>query len=162
MDSRLLALKLFLSELGIPREIETLDDRKKVQKAIYLGQRAGVDLGYRFGWYLMGPYSPALTRDYYALSEALELGEGAEEGKVLHRSIRDRLGRIRPILCVPEDTNLEQSDWLELLASYHFLRSVRRLSDDEAVQLLKEQKPKLVGNAGNAARELARAGLIKV
>lgn len=60
MDSNLIALKLFLDDLGVSADIETIDDRKRVQKAVYLGQAAGADLGYRFGWYLLGPYSPSL------------------------------------------------------------------------------------------------------
>ena len=34
MEPKLVALKLFLDELEIPASIETIDDRKKVQKAV--------------------------------------------------------------------------------------------------------------------------------
>ncbi len=56
METKLLVLKLFLGALGIDDSIETVDDRKRVQKAVYLGQLSGIDLGYRYGWYRMGPY----------------------------------------------------------------------------------------------------------
>src|SRR3712207_9330456 len=49
--------------------------RKRVQKAVYIGQLTGVDLGYRFSWYVKGPYSTALTRDYYDLAEDVNSGE---------------------------------------------------------------------------------------
>ena len=57
MDAKLITLRLFLDALGQSVDIETVDDRKRVQKAVYLGQLSGVDLGYRFSWYVMGPYS---------------------------------------------------------------------------------------------------------
>ncbi|HZZ71301.1 MAG TPA: hypothetical protein VFE24_03555, partial [Pirellulales bacterium] len=61
MNPNSIAIKLMLDELGIPETIATVDDRKRVQKAVYLGQRAGMNLGYRFGWYVRGPYSSALA-----------------------------------------------------------------------------------------------------
>ena len=63
MEPRLIALRLYLDQLGVSSDIETVSDRKRVQKAVYLGQLSGVDFGYRFGWYLMGPYSTTLTED---------------------------------------------------------------------------------------------------
>ncbi len=50
MEARQIVLKLFLSTLGVPADIDTVNDRKRVQKAVYIGQLTGVDLGYRFGW----------------------------------------------------------------------------------------------------------------
>ena len=63
-------LKLFLDALEISSEISTLEDRKRVQKAVYIGQEAGVDLGYSYGWYLLGPYSPELTQNYFTLAQS--------------------------------------------------------------------------------------------
>ena len=65
MDARLETLQLVLAELGIDPEIETIDQRVIFQKAIYLAQAGGVPLRYRYNWYVMGPYSPNLTKDYY-------------------------------------------------------------------------------------------------
>ncbi|MBX5446519.1 hypothetical protein [Sphaerobacter sp.] len=154
MDPRLIALELFLTELDIPVKINSLGDRKRVQKAVYLGQLTGVDLGYRFGWYLMGPYSPALTRDYYALAESLESDESELAGKRLHPSVSQRLRRIRQLLDVPSEIPLLQEDWLELLASYHFLRHVRGLSHDDAALQLNLHKPHLAKYTDAAADSL--------
>ena len=60
MDTSLIVLQLVLSELGVEPTIENLDDRIRLQKAMYLSQEAGVRLGYRFSWYVRGPYSQAL------------------------------------------------------------------------------------------------------
>lgn len=115
MENRLIALKLVLDELETTK-IRTLDDRKNVQKSIYLGQCSGVELGYRFGWYPIGPYSDDLEIDHFALSAELEAGE-SPIGYCLRDDIRTRLQRVHLILKVPPGVQLEQEDWLELLAS---------------------------------------------
>src|ERR1051326_3215963 len=117
MDARLTALKLFLDELDTPSNIETVDDRKRVQKAVYLGQLSGVDLGYRFGWYLMGPYSPALTRDYYTLATEIGSGDRDFENKALQPPLRMRLQSVKRLLEPPAELNLPQESWLELISS---------------------------------------------
>ena len=64
MDQRLAGIYLVMREL---RELgdfslKSFDDRLFLQKAIYLLQILGVDLRFRFSWYLRGPYSNALTQ----------------------------------------------------------------------------------------------------
>jgi uncharacterized protein YwgA len=110
-------LKLVLNGLVIPSEISTLEDRKRVQKAIYIGQEAGVDLGYSYGWYLLGPYSPELTKDYFTLNN--EIISGDEEYKSYHlvESLSSILDEIKSLMEVPKEVNLPQEDWLELVAS---------------------------------------------
>jgi hypothetical protein len=51
METRLVTLFLFLRELGVEPRIATVADRKGVQKAVYIGQLSGIDLGYRYSWY---------------------------------------------------------------------------------------------------------------
>ena len=140
METKLLVLKLFLDTLGIDDRIETVDDRKRVQKAVYLGQLSGIDLGYRYGWYRMGPYCPALTRDYYALESELAAGALDPEGHVLNAEAVEKLKAITPLLKSPME-DVDQEDWLELLASVHFLRKVSGQSNEEALTILRQQKP---------------------
>src|SRR5262245_29472425 len=144
MDTRLVVLKLFLDVLEVPTDITTVDDRKRVQKAIYLGQLSGVDLGYRFGWYLMGPYSTALTKDYYALAEAIATGDQDYEGKELQEPVRKRIREILPVLEVPQGVDLPQEDWLELVSSLHYLRKVRNHDAARTLETLKNEKPSLI------------------
>jgi uncharacterized protein YwgA len=142
MENRLLALKLFLDELEVSTSISRVDDRKRVQKAVYLGQLAGVDLGYRFGWYLMGPYSPGLTKDYYALAEAMASDETGE-GRKLRPDLVRKLESIRPLL-KPKDPELSLENWLELLPSVHYLRFVSDLPDKQAREVFRKEKPHLL------------------
>ncbi|HEY6236176.1 MAG TPA: hypothetical protein VIW69_13840, partial [Candidatus Elarobacter sp.] len=60
--------------LDIPLRVDTLDERKALQKAIYLAQEIGVDLGYMYGWHQMGPYSSQLAEDYQDAAYASQLG----------------------------------------------------------------------------------------
>jgi uncharacterized protein YwgA len=156
MTPNLLALKLFLDELGVDSNIDTLDDRKRVQKAVYLGQVAGADLGYRFSWYIKGPYSPDLTKDYYSLSRHMGSGELNVQGRSLKTNLKDRLLAVRPILEPPTDVLLSQEDWLELLASLHYLQKVTRYSPDKAAKEIEATKPHLKAYIVQAVRELTQ------
>lgn len=160
MNNRQIALKLMLDELGVDPKINTQDDRKRVQKAVYLGQVAGADLGYRFSWYLMGPYSTTLTRDYYELAERLDEDERAAEGKQLKTSLRQPLRNIREILNVPEAFKGGQPEWLELLASYHYLRKVSGKDYRGAQDVLEREKPALAPFAGVALEQLKAFDLL--
>lgn len=160
MEARLIALKLVLDELGVPPTIETIDDRKRVQKAVYLGQLAGVKLGYRFGWYLKGPYSPDLTKDYYSLADAIATDEQDSEQHVLKQPFRELLAGIRPLLNVPEGVALPQEDWLELVASLHYLLKISKQDKPTALETLRQEKPKLVAFAGPAEAKLREAALL--
>ncbi|HTU91724.1 MAG TPA: hypothetical protein VMF69_16695 [Gemmataceae bacterium] len=160
MSAKLVALKLFLDELEIESNIDTIDDRKRVQKAVYLGQIARVDLGYRFGWYLRGPYSPGLTKDYYALADAVNSGELDTQGRTLKPELRERLRRIRPLLDPPPEGVLSQEDWLELLASLHFLRRVSMFDSNKSTARIRQEKPYLQEFLPQAESQLQRHGLL--
>ena len=143
VETRLFVLKRFVEALGLELDVQTLDDRKALQKAVYLGQAIGkVDLGYRFGWYVRGPYSPKLTEDYFAAAEEAE-AETDNQGRGLAPTIVRRLDGVKKLIAIPPGVELDQPSWLEALASWHFLTSVSKLSDNDAEQTLKQQKPHL-------------------
>ena len=158
MENRLIALKVLLDTLGIPDTIETIDDRKRVQKAVYLGQLSDVNLGYRFGWYVLGPYSPALTKDYFSLAEAIASGDKGYEGKEFTPGVLGRIRRILPLMRPPESVPLEQEDWLELVSSLHYLRRVVRSNRQDALETLRRAKPHLFPYAEDAETALMQAG----
>ncbi len=160
MEPRLIALQLFLDQLGVSSEIDSLEDRVRVQKAVYLGQLFGVDLGYRFSWYLRGPYSSKLTKDYYEVEDAIKTGEVDYKEMTLKPSIREKLAAVSPLLKKPESIPLESEAWLELVASYHYLRKVRGYSQDEALTTFKEEKPSLVKFVSTAESQLEEFSLL--
>ena len=169
MDPAFASLQLFLEELDIPPKISTLDDRKRVQKAVYLGQLTGVDLGYRFSWYLMGPYSPALTQDYYALQTELTYSAWSEEQHSQHQ-LKDELAAnlrtLKPYLTPSQEceSDITQEQWLELMASVDYLRRVGNRDRVAIDRIMREQKPHLssfVDLAIDTLDEAERAGVIK-
>lgn len=157
MSDRLVVLDLVLRELGVDPEISTLTKRKRIQKAIYLAQAAGVDLGYRYGWYVKGPYSTQLTRDYYELTPTIN--RVARE-KRLKEPLNESLGQLRPLLVPPQDSDLVDADWMELLSSIHYLGKVRRETRDGVIEVLRKEKPVLADHADIAFDHLEHYALI--
>lgn len=62
LSNRQIALVLLIDALGLPWP-RTYEERRMVQAAVYIAKVAGVDCGYRYGWYVYGPYSPTLADD---------------------------------------------------------------------------------------------------
>ncbi len=143
MEPSQIVLKLVLDNLGVSDSIAEVDDRKRIQKAVYLAQAAGVNLSYVFGWYVMGPYSPALTRDYYSLASALEARDKGYEGKALRPDLQGKLQSLQPLIKPPPGTGLSQEKWLELLASIHFLRTVSKFDEDDSKEVIAKEKESL-------------------
>ena len=159
MEPKLAVLKLVLEELGTSFSIDTVSDRKRIQKAIYLAQLSTLDLGYRYGWYLMGPYCPKLTQDYYELKNSTDTTDDLS----LNPNAINRLNQVKPLMAVPDELKgeLEQEDWLELLASYHFLRTVSAMNDQRAKQIFEQKKPALVPYIPNGIKALQDCGLLR-
>lgn len=119
MDRQQIGLKLALDQLGLPARLSSFDDRLILQKAVYLAQAAGVDLGYFFHWYLRGPYSPSLTRDAFAMASEINGGLDDSDGWKFDETSIERLARLKPLIREAQPPQLAAR--LELLASVLFL-----------------------------------------
>ncbi len=157
MKTAQITLKLFLDALGIPPKISTLNDRKKVQKAVYIGQKAGVDLGYSYGWYLLGPYSPELTQDYFTLNDDLETGNVDYENYKLVESSTTKLSAIKSLMETPSEVNLSQEDWLELVASIIY-KEKKKDGIEVIKDSLRQKKPHLMDYFDVAVKKLNEHG----
>jgi hypothetical protein len=155
VDNGLLALKLVLEGLGVEASVDDFDKRLMMQKAVYLGQRLGVDLGYRFSWYRRGPYSSALADDYFRLCSA---GEQSADDRKLHPKVAERLEAAQRLL-VPKD-EMEPPDWAELVASLDYLLKVDGYEFQNAKKVLQDTKPELAEAADDARKRLEEAGLV--
>lgn len=62
-------LAAILNDIG-GLDMGTFKGRLTLQKTVYLLQSFGVDLGYRFRWYLHGAYCTKLARDGFAIEGA--------------------------------------------------------------------------------------------
>lgn len=156
MDPRLVALKLVLNELHESDDISTVENRLRVQKAIYLAQSAGVGLGYTYSWYVKGPYSPPLTRDYYELAAS----ETASAGTSLKSPVAQKLQEVRQILRMPKGVGLEKANWYELLASLHFLLTNSKYDKDRAFKFMKDNKSHLGDYLGIGYDHLKKHNMI--
>jgi len=160
MEGRLVVLGRVAEALGEDGNISNFEARKRFQKAIYLGQVAGVDLGYRYGWYIKGPYSTTLTRDYYAMAEAIADGDRIPSNETLKDEIRAKLNRVRPLFSVPNNVDLDKSSWMELLASWHYLMKISELDSSKARSFMQERKAHLAPYIGPANEKLKAFGLL--
>jgi uncharacterized protein YwgA len=162
MDRQQIGLKLTVDGLNLPFQINTFEDRLILQKAVYLAQTAGVNLGYYYHWYLYGPYSPSLTRDEYAVYTDISAGMDESEGWKLDDRSSQRLEEIRDIFVEPERDKLAKK--LELLASVHFLIERKQVSQrimEEITSILRRfNKDFSEEEVRNALRELKDYGLL--
>lgn len=111
-----------------------------LQKFVYLMQEFGFDLGYPFGWYIRGPYSPSLADDAFRHLEVFypwyenvirELGlplKKEDIGKFLN-FLREMLAIGLPVDMI-----------LEFAASVVYLVREEGMSADEAIETLRLRK----------------------
>jgi len=122
MNKTRILLKLVLDEIGLDRlDLGTFRKRLVLQKKIYLVQIAGLDLRYRYNWYLHGPYCPSLTEDAFLLKDELNYDEDYRE-YTLSVNAKNDIERAKVVWEAPEDMHL--GPWLELLASLHYLKHI--------------------------------------
>ncbi|MCV0352566.1 MAG: hypothetical protein K5863_21015 [Nitratireductor sp.] len=160
MDARQVALKVTLDRIGESDSIAGVDNRLRIQKAVYLAQAAGINLGYHYSWYIKGPYSTGLTQDYYQLAEALRSGDQSHVGKDLHPNFAAVLPRIESLLARPNGISVASHNWYEALASLHFLITCSKKDEDGAKLFLKQVKPHLSGVLDVALSRLKMSGLL--
>src|SRR5438105_1432600 len=103
MDRQQILLAKSLEAAEMPLSVESFDDRLILQKAVYLLQAAGVHLGYRFRWYLRGPYSPEMTAAAFGvLREGQPAQQELQEWK-LDDASKERIERLKPLLSIGKD-----------------------------------------------------------
>ena len=139
VSRRLIGLKLTLEALDVPVEPTTFPNRLLLQKATYLAQAFGVRLGYRYNWYLKGPYSPELTRDYFELAATTEIPNAYR----LNGETVERLKTLGAKTNPPVGVDLAREEWLELLASLHYLQTTLGIDRVGAAARIRSVKPHL-------------------
>ncbi len=123
----------FFDQLGIEPSLETISDRIKIQKLVYLAEVFGLDTGFTFTWYVRGPYSPGLTKVMFdsANGKASGLAEDKDLKKIemMKKFLKD---------------DINSSEKLELIASLHYVLSVANktgAAEYEALDLFYDEKP---------------------
>jgi uncharacterized protein YwgA len=126
----------------------SFDDRKKLQKAIYLLENMGVDIGdYSFVWDSYGPYSLSLD------CEASQLDDADVPEFSFSQFAEDCFSKLKDIL--KQDVKYDCVAWIECIASLHYLKNVLRYGEDNVISELVQRKPYLSdGKANSKALEI--------
>ena len=159
MLKRLQVLASTISAIEVPFSVVSFHDRKLLQKAVYLAQEIGVHLGYNYSWNQCGPFSAKLAEDYYELADLNIAGliDLRSSNTAVESAVRSR----KPLFTfVPDRVALSRSDWLELLASVHFLISKADQDSRHAKAIIKKEKPALSNFYAEAKATLEAASLL--
>lgn len=111
--------------------MDEFSDRLNLQKHVYFLQVFGINLGYRFTWYLFGPYSPSLAKDGFELvDKPINININfSKHGEEKFESFLHFLGEEK-----------QNSEWFEILASLHFLNKVfTDKSKKEIIEMVKKK-----------------------
>lgn len=136
---------IIFNMLGL--SIESFDDRLICQKKIYLLQALGVDLGYKYNWYVHGPYSPTLTN--YAYSHIDIFNSYDFSGYELNEDAVERIAIVNDIANDRQE-GCDEASWYELLASIVYVFSNlcswgivggTDATDNEVIRKVIEYKP---------------------
>lgn len=134
---------LYYKVYGEIFSFERIDDRIKLQKAIYLLNNMGVSIGdYSFVWDVRGPYSFSLDYDARNISDCKDsviprFSEIVEVG----------IARLRDIILKKD--KYSDTYWVECIASIHYLENVMRVERKKVLNELQELKPYLCNRDEN-------------
>ena len=135
-------ISMFFEHLGTEHSLETISDRIKIQKLVYLAEVFGLDTGFSFTWYVRGPYSPELTKVMFdgANGKSSGLAEDRDQTKI--EELKKFLGN-----------DINSSEKLELIASLHYVLAIADktgASEEEALDLFYDEKPQFSEKLVNA------------
>lgn len=122
-------------ELEVNTDLSSFSNRKLLQKLTYLIEVFGINLGFKFSWYVHGPYDRHLTSVLYDDSPEesnRSVSENSNQSQCL-KNLKEFLGN-----------DITSSRNLELIVSLHYLNHIGKkdnLSDNEIITKLLKLKP---------------------
>ncbi|MFH2056012.1 MAG: hypothetical protein ABIJ61_08650 [bacterium] len=119
MREQLEKLDLVFDKLGIS-SIDSFEDLLIMQKAVYLLQIYGVDLGYRFNWHKHGPHNRRLTDDAYELMAERRGNQRLRNRLRLSEDAKKKVERVKRL--ISERGTMDAAKWLEALACIHYMK----------------------------------------
>jgi len=164
MDRQQILLAKSLQAAEVSLSVRTFNERLILQKAVYLLQAAGIHLGFRFRWYLRGPYSPDMTAGAFAIVNEGKYGEKELQGWKLDAESANRAFKLKPLLHREGETKTAQANRLELLASALFLFKTDQAKPNDpenTSKILKlNNKDFDIGDVRTAVKDLKAHGLL--
>jgi hypothetical protein len=101
-----------LKECGLTTD--EIVGQRYVQETVYWLEHFGCNLGYRFKWELIGPFSRELAEDVEGLDRATV--DAAPAGH-----ISDAGEKVAALLDSPDELELAEAEWLRLLVAVDFV-----------------------------------------
>ena len=115
--------------------LTSFDARLVFQKTIYLLQAFGLFLGFKFSWYISGPYSPTVAHYGYQLAK---MNKELPLVRFTRVKSERRFKKFLDFL----GSRKNDREWLEIIASIHLLRKLYpRRSKNEILQLVANKQP---------------------
>src|SRR5437867_10105008 len=112
-------------------DMNSFNNRIKLQKLIFVLQSEGVERDYYFNWYIRGPYSSRLARVGYNLQDYPRKSDLTYEAPKKELVLLRKIKKARPLM--------NNSNSAELIASYLFLESDYK---DKTAEELNLRKPR--------------------
>lgn len=138
MDFEEINLKLYLDYMGIQHDNYSLENRIRVQKAVFIGQCAGIEMLFHYEWGNHGPCSRDLIPVHYRFNRHYNNNERDYEKYSLKSTVSNRISEFKSILIPPKDFEGKDYEWMELIASILFLMS--KYYDEDRVRKLFKNK----------------------
>ncbi len=135
MLSRAGKLNLLLKELDW-LNIGTFEQRKILQKSVFILKQMGLTFEYPYNWYLHGPYSPSLADDAYEITYNEEKYNTESSKYHFKEQTKEKVDKFKDIFKGRE----KDEDWLELVSSLLFLRKSYGVTGEQLKSLLIDRK----------------------
>ena len=132
-------INLLFKMLGSEAKLDTLSDRIKLQKSVYLSEMVGIDLDIPFTWYIYGPYSPELARIMFGKTQ------GSSSNFSDSQTNKRKIELLKSIL----EKMIDSSSRLELIASVHYILTLakkQKISGEKVKSIIKDIKPQFEKN----------------
>lgn len=125
---------------GEPFDYGDFGKRMKMQKCIYLMVQLGLNVGdYDFSWYKHGPYSQQLQNDMYEENgKAESILCYSEFAQNVLKQVQEMVGIARQ-----DGFGYTEEQWMECLASVHYLNRIFQGNREKALGELSDRKPHL-------------------
>ena len=152
---RALVLGAVLKRIG-NYDMSTFEGRLVLQKTVYLLQAHGLYIGYKFSWYVHGPYCPELTKEAFKLSP---MYKRIPHANFAEPQTEKRFERFLGFLGNEKDN----ADWLEQLACTHLLKALNpRAKKSKIINTVLDHEPHFTKRQCEQAWDyLVENGLIK-
>lgn len=134
--------EIYIKVYDEPFVYDNLENRIKLQKAVYLLENMGVHIGdYSFSWNKYGPYSLGLDSD--AQNCSME-----EEQEVIFSDFAEKgFKKIRR--CIEQRIDYSCVQWVECISSLFYLKNIFRFQESNLLRELECRKPYLSNERAN-------------